>query len=84
MIFRSSYFSQNSKKFSRFLLKLMEYTTNKITVRYCETDQMQFVHHSNYMKYFELARLEWLTALGISYSDMEKKRYFNACSTSKY
>ena len=51
----------------------MEYTTNKITVRYSETDQMQFVHHSNYLKYFELARLEWLTALGVSYSDMEKK-----------
>ncbi len=51
----------------------MKYTTNKITVRYSETDQMQFVHHSNYLKYFELARLEWLTVLGVSYSDMEKK-----------
>lgn len=51
----------------------MEYTTNKIIVRYSETDQMQFVHHSNYLKYFELARLEWLTVLGISYSEMEKK-----------
>ena len=51
----------------------MEYTTNKITVRYSETDQMQFVHHSNYLKYFELARLEWLTVLGVSYSEMEKK-----------
>ncbi len=51
----------------------MEYTTNKITVRYSETDQMQFVHHSNYLKYFELARLEWLTVIGVSYSDMEKK-----------
>ena len=51
----------------------MKYTTNKITVRYSETDQMQFVHHSNYLKYFELARLEWLTVLGVSYSEMEKK-----------
>ena len=51
----------------------MEYTTNKITVRYSETDQMQFVHHSNYLKYSELARLEWLTVLGVSYSEMEKK-----------
>ena len=51
----------------------MKYTTNKITVRYSETDQMQFVHHSNYLKYFELARLEWLTVIGVSYSDMEKK-----------
>ena len=33
---------------------------------------MGFVHHSNYLKYFEVARLEWLTELGISYKDMEE------------
>ena len=33
---------------------------------------MGFVHHSNYLKYFELARLEWLTTLGISYKKMEE------------
>ncbi|MFQ3341219.1 MAG: acyl-CoA thioester hydrolase [Flavobacteriaceae bacterium] len=51
----------------------MKYKTRQITVRYSETDQMQFVHHSNYLKYFEMARLEWLTALGISYAAMEKE-----------
>ena len=50
----------------------MKYKTKKIIVRYSETDQMQFVHHSNYLKYFELARLEWLTSLGISYAKMER------------
>ncbi|MFL2590912.1 MAG: acyl-CoA thioesterase [Flavobacteriaceae bacterium] len=33
---------------------------------------MGFVHHSNYLKYFEVARLEWLTDLGISYKNMEE------------
>ena len=50
----------------------MNYTTKDVRVRYAETDQMSFVHHSNYLKYFELARLEWLNVLGISYSHLEK------------
>jgi len=51
----------------------MEYTTRQIIVRYHETDQMHFVHHSNYLKYFELARLEWLSNLQISYAEMESR-----------
>lgn len=51
----------------------MKYKTKKIVVRYSETDQMQFVHHSNYLKYFELARLEWLTEMGVSYAEMEQE-----------
>ena len=50
----------------------MNYTTRSHVVRYAETDQIQFVHHSNYLKYFEMARLEWLSSLGISYAAMEK------------
>ena len=49
----------------------MYYKTKSITVRYGETDQMCFVHHSNYLKYFELARIEWLLDLGVSYANME-------------
>ena len=49
----------------------MYYKTKTIAVRYGETDQMGFVHHSNYLKYFELARIEWLFDLGISYAAME-------------
>tara|TARA_B100000963_G_C22540774_1_gene632071 strand:+ start:609 stop:965 length:357 start_codon:yes stop_codon:yes gene_type:complete len=33
---------------------------------------MGFVHHSNYLKYFEIARLEWLFTIGISYKKMEE------------
>ena len=51
----------------------MKFTTELIKVRYCETDQMHFVHHSNYLKYFELARLEWLSNLKISYAEMESQ-----------
>ncbi len=43
----------------------------KIKVRYAETDQMGVVYHGNYAQYLEIGRLEWLTALGISYKDME-------------
>ncbi len=50
----------------------MNYTTKTVTVRYSETDQMRFVHHSNYLKYFELARLEWISEMGISYAEMER------------
>ena len=51
----------------------MNYSTNPILVSYAETDQMQFVHHSNYLKYFEMARLSWLSSLGVSYASMEKE-----------
>ena len=43
----------------------------KIKVRYAETDQMGVVHHANYAQYLEIGRLEWLSALGISYKEME-------------
>ncbi|WP_416443101.1 acyl-CoA thioesterase [Leeuwenhoekiella sp. A16] len=43
-----------------------------IRVRYAETDKMGVVHHSNYAVYLELARIEWLNALGVSYKSMEE------------
>lgn len=43
-----------------------------VKVRYSETDQMGFVHHSNYAQYLEIARLEWLEQLGVSYKWMEE------------
>ncbi|MGB1448231.1 MAG: acyl-CoA thioesterase [Flavobacteriaceae bacterium] len=48
------------------------FISTPITVRYGETDQMGVVHHSNYLRYFEVARLEWLTQLGVSYQAMEE------------
>jgi acyl-CoA thioester hydrolase len=44
----------------------------KIRVRYAETDQMGIVYHSNFFPYFEVARVESIRQLGLSYADMEK------------
>ena len=52
----------------------MNYTTQEIKVRYYETDQMGIVHHSNYLKFFEFARIEWLEKLNIPYQEIEKNK----------
>ena len=50
----------------------MEYKTDIIKVRYSETDQMGIVHHSNYLKFFEIARIEWLENLKMPYQKIEE------------
>jgi acyl-CoA thioester hydrolase len=50
----------------------IHFSSSPIIVRYGETDQMGVVHHSNYLRYFEVARIEWLTQLGVSYQSMEE------------
>ena len=52
----------------------MNYTTDKIKVRYHETDQMGIVHHSNYLKFFEFARIEWLEKLKMPYQEIERNK----------
>lgn len=42
-------------------------------VRYYETDQMAVVHHSNYIRYFEIARDEMLVQLGFPIERCEKE-----------
>ncbi|MFN4763898.1 acyl-CoA thioesterase [Gillisia sp. Q332] len=44
-----------------------------VKVRYAETDQMGVVHHGNYAEYLEIARLDWLDQLGVSYKSLEKE-----------
>ncbi len=46
--------------------------TAQIRVRYAETDQMKFAHHSNYIVWFEYARIELLRRYGFDYGQMEK------------
>lgn len=41
-------------------------------VNYYETDQMAIVHHSNYIKWLEEARLLLLSELGLPYDEMER------------
>ena len=41
-------------------------------VSYYETDQMGIVHHSNYIRWFEDARVDFLEKVGFSYAKMEE------------
>lgn len=51
--------------------------STEIRVRYNETDAMGFLHHSNYLCYFEVGRTELFRAQGGSYRRMEElKLYF--------
>jgi len=43
----------------------------KIRVRYSETDRMGYVYYGNYSAYFEVARVETLRNIGISYKSLE-------------
>ena len=45
--------------------------TVELRVRYDEVDPMGFVHHSNYLRYFEIGRTELLRASGGCYREME-------------
>ena len=46
-------------------------TETHIRVRYSETDQMQYVYYGNYASYYEVARVESLRQLGLSYKELE-------------
>lgn len=42
-----------------------------VRVRYAETDRMGYVYYGNYAVYFEVARVEMLRELGLSYKQLE-------------
>ena len=43
------------------------------TVQYYETDAMGIVHHSNYIRWFEEARTDYLEQIGYSYKRLEEE-----------
>ncbi len=45
---------------------------SELRVRYVETDQMGFAHHSNYFAWFEIGRTDFIRALGTSYAELER------------
>ena len=47
--------------------------TYKRRVKFYETDGMRVVHHANYLRYFEEARVEYLRAGGIDLNDLMKE-----------
>ena len=48
----------------------------QIRVRYCETDAMGFLHHSQFFNYFEQGRTELLRSQGGCYRDIEEAGLF--------
>ena len=40
--------------------------------QYHETDQMGIIHHANYVKWMEEARIQYMKELGFSYKEMEE------------
>ncbi|SMP50955.1 acyl-CoA thioester hydrolase [Neorhodopirellula lusitana] len=50
--------------------------TIRLRVRYDECDPMGLVHHSNYMRYFEIGRTELLRSGGGRYRDVEEAGLF--------
>jgi acyl-CoA thioester hydrolase len=47
-------------------------TTTRVRVRYGETDQMGYMYYGNYASFYEVARVEMLRELGLTYSGMEE------------
>ena len=47
-----------------------------LRVRYPEVDGMGYLHHSRYLQYFEIGRVELLRLQGHSYADLEKAGIF--------
>ena len=48
----------------------------EIEVRYYETDGQGVVHHANYFKYFEFARVKMLQDAGYDYAELERQGIF--------
>lgn len=46
--------------------------STQVRVRYGETDQMGYVYYGNYAVYFEVARVEAMRNLGMSYKELEQ------------
>lgn len=44
-----------------------------LRVRYAETDQMGYVYYGNYAQYYEVARVEALRSIGLSYKMFEEQ-----------
>lgn len=55
-------------------MKIMPYEHK---VQYYETDKMGVVHHSNYIRWFEEARVDFLDKLDMSYERMEAMGVFS-------
>lgn len=46
-------------------------------VQYFETDRMDLVHHSNYLRWFEECRVDYLEAAGLPFASLERAGLFS-------
>lgn len=49
---------------------------HQLRPRYGETDQMSFVYYGVYLSYYEVARVEALRSLGLSYRKLEEDGFW--------
>ena len=47
----------------------------RFRVRYAEIDAQGHVNNAVYLSYFEVGRVEWLRAAGLSYRELEERGY---------
>lgn len=47
--------------------------TLQFKVVYADTDKMGVMYHGNYARYLEMARVEYIRSLGISYANIEQQ-----------
>lgn len=52
---------------------LSDWTTDRLRVRYAETDQMGIVYYANYLVWFEIGRTDFCRQHGFAYRDMENR-----------
>ncbi len=50
-----------------------KYQVFKRTIQYYETDKMQVVHHSNYIRFLEECRMDFLAQMQLDYKEMESR-----------
>ena len=51
--------------------------TYKHEVKYYECDRMGVTHHSNYIRFMEEARIDWLDQLGFGFEKIEAENVFS-------
>ena len=54
----------------------MNYYDFEYRVRYGDTDKLGISYYANYLVWFEAARTEYFRALGLPYTECEKKEFF--------
>ena len=45
--------------------------------KYYETDQMGIIHHSNYIRWFEEARIDYMNQIGLTYKNGRRRYHFS-------